>query len=45
MRYNIILTPEAERHLTAWRKSGQKKTIRKILSLFEELHLHPMVLK
>ena len=41
MRYIIILTPEAERHLAAWRKSGQKKTIRKILSLFEELQLHP----
>ena len=41
MRYNIVLTPEAERHLTTWRKSGQKKTIRKILSLFEELQLHP----
>ena len=41
MTYQIILTHEAERHLHEWRKSGQKKTLRKILELFEELRLHP----
>ena len=33
--------PEAERNLKEWRKSGQKKTIKKIADLFEELRLHP----
>lgn len=33
--------PEAERHLKEWSKSGQKKTLKKILELFEELRLHP----
>lgn len=33
--------PEAERHLKEWRKSGQKKTLKKIGDLFEELRVHP----
>lgn len=33
--------PEAERNLKEWRKSGQKKTIKKIADLFEELRQHP----
>lgn len=37
MSYQIVLTPEAERHLEEWRKSGQKKTLLKIAALFEEL--------
>ena len=41
MSYQLILTPEAERHLEEWRKSGQKKTLLKIASLFEELREHP----
>ncbi len=41
MRYQLILTPEAERHLDEWRKSGQKKTLLKIAALFEELCEHP----
>jgi toxin YoeB len=41
MRYQLILTPEAERHLEEWRKSGQKKTLLKIAALFEELSEHP----
>lgn len=41
MRYTLILTPEAERHLDEWRKSGQKKTLLKIASLLEELCEHP----
>lgn len=41
MSYQLILMPEAERHLEEWRKSGQKKTLLKIASLFEELREHP----
>lgn len=42
MTYTLILTPEAEENLKEWRKSGQKKTLKKIGDLFEELQLHPM---
>ena len=41
MKYRLILTPEAEEHLREWSKSGQKKTVKKILALFEELQDHP----
>ena len=41
MSYKLVLMPEAERHLTEWRKSGQKKVLRKIASLFAELQEHP----
>lgn len=41
MSYKLILMPEAERHLEEWRKIGQKKTLRKIIALFEELAEHP----
>lgn len=33
--------PEAVKHLKEWRKSGQKKTLKNIADLFEELRLHP----
>ena len=33
--------PEAERHLKEWKKSGQKKVLKKIVDLFEELRQHP----
>lgn len=41
MTYELILMPEAEQHLKEWRKSGQKKTLKKIINLFEELRTHP----
>lgn len=41
MTCELILMPEAERNLKEWRKSGQKKTIKKIADLFEELRQHP----
>lgn len=41
MNYKIVLTKKAEEHLKEWKKSGQKKTLLKIISLFEELQLHP----
>lgn len=41
MIYELILLPEAERHLEEWRKSGQKKVLKKIVDLFSELREHP----
>ncbi len=41
MIYKLILMPEAEKHLKEWRRSGQKKTLKKIADLFEELQKHP----
>lgn len=41
MKFTLILTPEAQKHLEEWRKSGQKKTLEKIVKLLEELTLHP----
>ncbi|MBD5287669.1 MAG: Txe/YoeB family addiction module toxin [Bacteroides sp.] len=41
MNYELILMPEAERHLKEWKGSGQKKVLKKIVDLFEELRQHP----
>lgn len=41
MMYRIVLTALAEKHLDDWHKSGKKKSILKILTLFEELSEHP----
>lgn len=41
MIYTLILLPEAEAHLKEWSKSGQKKIVKKILALFDELRIHP----
>ena len=41
MIYELILMPEAEAHLKEWIKSGQKKTLKKIYDLLEELKNHP----
>lgn len=41
MIYQLELTDRARQHLEEWKKSGQRKTILKIVSLFEELRLHP----
>lgn len=41
MTYELILTEEAKQHLIEWNRSGQKKTIAKIVRLFEELKEHP----
>lgn len=41
MSYELVLMPEAEKHLKEWQKSGQKKTLKKIADLFEELRQHP----
>lgn len=40
MIYELILMPEAEAHLKEWIKSGQKKTLKKIYDLLEELKNH-----
>lgn len=41
MTYELILSDEAKAHMEVWRKSGQKKTLKKIAKLFDELRLHP----
>lgn len=41
MTYELILLPEAEKHLKEWQKSGQKKILKKIVGLFAELREHP----
>jgi len=41
MIYELILQPEAEQHLEEWKKSGQKKILKKIADLFSELRMHP----
>ena len=41
MKYKLVLTELAEEHLLKWKKSGQKKTLQKIIKLFEELEEHP----
>lgn len=42
MTYKLVLTPQAQKHLKEWGKSGQKKTLEKIAKLLEELTFHPM---
>ncbi len=41
MIYELILQPEAVQHLEEWKKSGQKKILKKIADLFSELQVHP----
>lgn len=41
MIYELILSDEAKEHMEKWRMSGQKKTLKKIADLFEELRQHP----
>ena len=41
MIYELILSDEAKVHLNEWRKSRQKKTLKKIADLFTELQEHP----
>lgn len=41
MSYSLLLTEKAENDLKQWKKSGQIKTLRKILNLFDELEQHP----
>ena len=41
MKYKLVLSELAEEHLLKWKKSGQKKSLQKIIKLFEELEEHP----
>lgn len=41
MIYALILMPEAEQNLMDWKKSGQKKILKKISDLLKELVQHP----
>ncbi len=40
-KYRLILKPIAENHLSVHKKAGNKVTLKKIQSIFEELELHP----
>lgn len=41
MSYTVELTKDAQRQLDEWIRSGQKKALKKILDLLDELRLHP----
>lgn len=41
MSYKLKLTDEAQKQLLQWKKSGKKKDLAKIFSLFQELEEHP----
>lgn len=41
MIYELILMPEASKHLKRMAQVRAKKTLKKIADLFEELRLHP----
>lgn len=41
MTYFIELSKDAQQHLDEWKKSGQKKVLKKIYDLFDELRDHP----
>ncbi|MCM1092713.1 MAG: Txe/YoeB family addiction module toxin [Lachnospiraceae bacterium] len=41
MIYDIEFSKDAHRHLDEWMKSGQKKILKKIFSLLDELREHP----
>ena len=41
MSYRLIIQPEAEIHLEAHKKAGNKILLKKIYKIFEELKEHP----
>ena len=41
MIYNVDFTNTALEHIDFWKKSGQRKLLKKIWSLIEELKHHP----
>ena len=41
MSYQLQFTPKAQRDLQAWKRSGQLKTLKKIMVLLQELTEHP----
>lgn len=41
MTYELVLSELAQDHLLEWAKSGQKKILKKISDLFDELRQHP----
>ena len=43
MNYKLIIQPEAEKHLIAHAKAGNKILLKKIRKLFEELKEHPEI--
>ncbi len=42
MKYTLVLAKGVQKQLLLWNKSGDSKSIQKILALFAELELHPM---
>ena len=41
MNYDLQLLPEAIEDLAYWKRSGQKKVLKKIVALLEVLKVHP----
>ncbi|MDE6342728.1 MAG: Txe/YoeB family addiction module toxin [Muribaculaceae bacterium] len=41
MKYQVDFTEKALQHIALWKKSGQRKILKKILLLIEELQDHP----
>lgn len=41
MNYDLQLLPEAIEDLAYWKRSGQKKVLKKIVALLEEPKVHP----
>ena len=41
MKYDVIVSPKAQNHITHFRQTGQKSIINKIDKLIEELENHP----
>lgn len=41
MNYDLQLLPEAIEDLAYWKRSRQKKVLKKIVALLEELKVHP----
>jgi toxin YoeB len=41
MKYTLVLAKEVQKQLLLWNKSGDSKSIQKILALFAESELHP----
>ncbi len=43
MKYQLVFTDQALEDLKYWKRSGQKKSLKKIFDIFGELEQHPYV--
>lgn len=41
MKYTLLFSDRARKHILQWQRSGQKKILQKIYGLIEELKEHP----